>query len=75
MGLELLGASQREVIVLRDYDRVSWIEVGERLGIAEDAARMRYRRAVDRLSDVVAQLRRRELAQVLADLPDEDAQE
>lgn len=56
-GVELLPEADREVIVLREWDGGSFAEVGARLGIAEDAARMRYLRAVRRLGDLVTKLR------------------
>lgn len=59
LGIELLGEEDREVIVLREWDRKAFGEIASELGIASDAARMRYARAVRRLGDVVTSLRRR----------------
>jgi len=57
LGLELLDCADREVIVLRKWDGLTFVEAGERMGITEDAARMRHNRAVRRLAEVVARLR------------------
>lgn len=67
LGLELLRAPDREVIVLRDYRGRSFPDIGAQLGKSEIAARQRYLRAVDRLSATVAALRRRDLTSVLDD--------
>ncbi len=41
-ALESLDASQREVILLRKYEELSFREIGERLSRSEDAARMTF---------------------------------
>lgn len=53
IGLDLLEPEQREIIVLRQWDGLPFQEIGERLGVPEDAARMRFQRAVKRLAQVV----------------------
>lgn len=58
LAVELLSAEDREVIRLRDWEGVSFVELGERLGIAEDAARKRYTRALPRLAEKLDLLRR-----------------
>jgi len=60
-GIELLDEEDRELIVFRDWQHLSFRGVGERLGITEDAARMRYRSALCRLSTKVAMLRHGEI--------------
>src|SRR5262245_11328787 len=65
LGLELLGAQDREAILLREWEGSSMAEMGTRLGISEDAARMRYQRAVRRLARKVRQLRSGNLAESL----------
>jgi RNA polymerase sigma-70 factor (ECF subfamily) len=65
LALELLDTADRDVVLLRQWDGLSFAEVGERLGIREDAARMRFERAVARLARLVARLRAGEIAQVL----------
>jgi RNA polymerase sigma-70 factor (ECF subfamily) len=49
-ALAALEDSQREVVVLRDFEELSWAEVGERLGRSADAARMLYARALTALT-------------------------
>ncbi len=48
-----LEANDRDALVLRYLENRSWREVGEDLGIAEDAARMRVNRALERLRAVL----------------------
>ena len=62
LGMELLEPGDREVLVLRKWEDLSFAAIGEHLGISEDAARMRTNRAVSRLGEVVGTLRRGELA-------------
>ena len=65
LALELLEAQDREAILLREWEGCSLARMGERLGITEDAARMRYNRAVRRLARKVRQLGRGGLAESL----------
>jgi len=48
-ALASLGAKDREAVLLRFADGLSFPELGAALGTSEDAARMRLNRAVDRL--------------------------
>jgi RNA polymerase sigma-70 factor (ECF subfamily) len=50
-ALALLREPDREVILLRGYDNLSFFEIGELLGIRENAATVRYVRALRRLKD------------------------
>ncbi|MCB9878167.1 MAG: sigma-70 family RNA polymerase sigma factor [Planctomycetes bacterium] len=65
LALELLDHEDRAVIVLRDYEELGFAEIGRRLGIAEDAARMRHRRARPKLAETLLRLRRGELGELL----------
>jgi RNA polymerase sigma factor (sigma-70 family) len=67
LALELLEAQDREAILMREWEGNSLAEMGTRLGIKEDAARMRYQRAVQRLARKVRQLRAGNLAESLDD--------
>lgn len=49
LGVELLDAGDQEVIVLRNWDDQSFPEIGKRLGISKDAARLRYYHAINHL--------------------------
>lgn len=51
--LDDLG-SGKEVILLRDYAGMTFKEIGKELGLSEDAARMQYVRAMDKLTDALA---------------------
>ncbi|MHC4512215.1 MAG: RNA polymerase sigma factor [Planctomycetota bacterium] len=57
IGLDLLEPAQREIIVLRQWEGLSFQEIGERLGITENTARMRFQRAVQRLAQIVRKAR------------------
>lgn len=57
-AVELLKPTDREVVSLRAWRGLTFAEIGERLGISENAARMRYARAVERLALKIAELRR-----------------
>jgi RNA polymerase sigma factor (sigma-70 family) len=57
MGMEFLDPKDRELIVLRQWDKLTFVEIGERLGITETAARLRHRRTVSRLGEKVWALR------------------
>jgi len=57
LGLELLEPADRELIALRQWEKAPFDEIGKKLGLSSDAARMRYNRAVGHLGDKVAALR------------------
>ena len=67
LGLQLLDPEDREVITLRQWQGLSFADVGTRLAIAEDAARMRFQRALARLAQVVKRIQQGQLGQVLAE--------
>lgn len=49
-ALEALPDAQREIIVLRKFEELSFREVGDRLGKTEDACRMAFARAMAALT-------------------------
>jgi RNA polymerase sigma factor (sigma-70 family) len=49
-----LGEADREALLLRFFERRSLAEVGSKLGLSENAARMRIERALDRLRERLA---------------------
>ena len=57
LALELLNPDDKEVLILRQWDKLSFKEIGERLGIEANAARMRTSRALRRLTDEITKLR------------------
>ena len=70
LALEFLSPEDREVIWLREWEGLSFPEVGTRIGVAEDAARKRFERALPKLAVRVAELRREGLQRLLdTDLP------
>lgn len=57
LGLELLEAEDRKVILAREHEDRSFVEIGAELGMTANAARMRWVRAVARLAEVMQQLK------------------
>lgn len=57
-ALEALSPDDRTVIHLHEWEQLSHQEIGERLGISTDAARVRFQRALPKLALKVAELRR-----------------
>jgi RNA polymerase sigma-70 factor (ECF subfamily) len=62
LALELIDDEQRELIHLREWEGLSFAQMGERLGLAEDAARMRFQRALQVLARTLREIRARGLA-------------
>lgn len=67
LALELLDLDDRRVIVEREYHGRSFPEIAGELGISEDAARMRFSRALPRLASKLLQLRRGRLDEAVAE--------
>lgn len=65
LGLELLDWDQRELLVLRQWDKKSFAEIGEHYDITADAARMRHYQAMDALTKKISLLRNREFDQLM----------
>jgi RNA polymerase sigma factor (sigma-70 family) len=57
LGLELLQAEDRKIILAREYEDRSFIDIGAELGMSANAVRMRWVRAVARLAEVMQELR------------------
>ena len=57
IGLELLDPEQRELVILRQWEGKSFSEIGAKLNIHENAARMRFQRALKKLGEEVCKLR------------------
>lgn len=70
LALEFLEPTDREVVLLRQFDNRTWEEIGELLEIGKSAARMRFERALPRLALKIQKLRKGELGDLLR----EDAQ-
>ena len=56
---------------LRDAEDLSFLQIGKRVGLKEDAARMRYKRAVQKLTRAVVMIKSGKLEAVLAGLEEE----
>ena len=67
LAIELLEPAERDLISMRDWDHLEFQEIGERLEITTDAARMRYRRALLRLSQAGLALKEGRLEDLLDD--------
>lgn len=65
LALELLDHDDRTVIMMRDYEELTFGEIAERLGSNEDAVRMRHRRALPKLADTLMRLRQGDLERLL----------
>jgi RNA polymerase sigma factor (sigma-70 family) len=57
LAMELLEPDDRNVIVLREWQGLAFAAIGAEFGIAENAARMRFQRALARLAQQVSRLR------------------
>lgn len=58
LAMDLLDPDDRAALVLREYEGLPFADVGARLGITENAARMRFQRALGRLAGELDALRR-----------------
>ena len=70
LALELLPPRDREVILMREWQEMAFAEIAGALGVAEDAARMRFQRALVRLARTAKRLRDGEIDGLLAEAPD-----
>lgn len=66
LGIELLSNEDRQVLTFRAWGDLSFSEIGSRLDISENTARMRFNRAILRLAKKIGTLRRGGLDNVLA---------
>jgi RNA polymerase sigma-70 factor (ECF subfamily) len=63
--VELLTPADRTVVVLRNWDRLSFEEIAQRVGCTADTARMRYHRAHKKLRAGLSSLRAGEVDELL----------
>lgn len=66
LALELLEPEDREILVLRQWRDLSFAEIAKELGIAEDAARMRFNRTLPKLASKMSLLRDGNIESLLA---------
>ena len=57
LALEFLDPDDRAAILLRDWHELTFVEIAQRMGLREDAARMRYTRALPKLASALERLR------------------
>lgn len=69
LGIELLDPASREILILHLWDDLPFTEIGARLGITQEAARMRHNRAALRLAEKIWALRSGKLDQIDDDVP------
>lgn len=67
LALELLEPDDRNVILWREHEGLPFHDVAARLGMSEDAARMRFARALPKLARKLKSLRAGELGTLLAE--------
>lgn len=61
LAIDLLDPEERNLILWREWEGMSFAEMGERLGVAEDAARMRFTRTLPKLARKVKELQQGEV--------------
>ena len=65
LAQEFITPNDRELIVSHEIDGVTFPQLASRLGISEDAARMRFNRALKRLAQTVELLQAGKIARAL----------
>ncbi len=56
-AMERLGEEERQVIHLRHLDQLDFPAVGVQMGISEEAARKRFSRAIERLQQIIEEIK------------------
>jgi len=72
LGIMLLDPQSQELLILHNWEKMPFTDIGRHLGITQEAARMRYNRAALRLSDIVLKLSNGLLDQVLEEAPPQE---
>ena len=67
MAMEFLDERDREILALRQWEALSFVDIGEKLGIGAAGAQMRHIRALRRLSATISELRRKGVSAVVGD--------
>lgn len=57
LALELMDGEDRAILVAREYEDRSFVDLGAELGMTPNAVRMRWTRAISRLAEVMKELR------------------
>lgn len=53
-AMDQLVEKQRDIVIMRQYEGLSFKEIGHELDCSEDAARMQFARAMDKLTDILS---------------------
>ena len=72
LGIELVDAADRQILLLREWEDTPFAEIGRHLDISEDAARMRFHRAMARLAEKIVELRGGGIEAALGNSGEED---
>ncbi len=67
LGVLFLNDVDREVIALREWEDLSYVDIGKQLELTPNSARMRHDRAMGRLSEIMGQLRRQGIENILSE--------
>ena len=65
LSMELMEPGDREIIEMRQWESLSFADIGNHLGISEGAAQMKHTRSFRRLVKTVRALRSRNLVAAL----------
>ncbi len=75
LAIEMLDLVSQRLIHLHVERDCSWKEIGEELGLSEDAARVRYNRALKRLAKLAVKLRTGRISAALELSKEDEAEE
>jgi RNA polymerase sigma-70 factor (ECF subfamily) len=67
LALEFMEPEDRRVILLREWEQLQFDEIGARMGLPGNTARMRYKRALPRLATLVLDLKKGGVDRLLRD--------
>lgn len=67
LALGLLPPDEQELVLRHQFEHQTFGEIGKRMGLSEDAARMRFNRTMVKLTGLIGKLRRGDLKHVLDD--------
>ena len=71
LAVELLEPEDREILILRQWQDLSFKEIADQLGTTENGARMRFNRTLPKVAKVMSQLDKGELEELLGESPAE----
>jgi RNA polymerase sigma-70 factor (ECF subfamily) len=68
LAMEFLEPDDREILVLRQWQKLPFVEIARRKGISSHAATMRHHRAIRHLAAKAGELRRQGLSSILEEI-------